>query len=101
MRAAAKIIAGAIQGAPKKHAEKQGSGRYRGQITSWRNESDFKVDLHGVDLPLLDEDDITLGQSVRKYHATTGLEVGDVLVLMELSEDDFVAVDVESENDPL
>ncbi len=95
-RAAARIIASAIHGAPKRHAEEQGPGRYRASVKRWDSQSRFVLDLHGQDLEL-DEDDVTLGQSVRRYDAGPKIKVGDVLVLVEIDDGDFSAVDVESD----
>lgn len=95
MASAARKIARAIDAAPRRHHEEE-KVRYRGELVRWRGEDDFRVDLHGEDLRL-DEDDVTLGQTVRRYNADTGLRRGDALILLELGEGDFVAVDVESD----
>lgn len=49
---------------------------------------------------ILDENDLSLGQSVRRYHLDKGLVVGDSLVLAPLPTGDWVAHDVLSKNPP-
>lgn len=92
LRDAAKTVAGAIREAM---SDDGGSGRYRATVTLWQGEQRFAVDVHGLDLEL-DEQDVTLGQSVRRYDASVGVQVGDALVLAEVADSDFVAVEVES-----
>jgi hypothetical protein len=92
------MVAAAIQQAPKRHQEQNGSGRYRATVTRWDSPGAFTVDLHGHDLDLTD-DDVTLGQTVRRYEADVGIKEGDNLVLLELADGDFVAVEVESDTE--
>jgi hypothetical protein len=48
----------------------------------------------------LDEEDLSLAQSVRRYDADKGLAVGDALVVTPLRNGDWVAHDVVSEKVP-
>jgi hypothetical protein len=83
----AKRIAAAIRrGAAREH-ERRGPGRRRATVL---DTTPLKVDLHGTDLTL-EGDDVALGKTVR----ATGVAVGDVLVLVEVDRDEWVAVDVE------
>jgi hypothetical protein len=87
---AARTLAHAIRRGAQRHDERQGRRVYRGTITSL---SPLGVDLLGVDLTL-DEDDLELSADVEAYDTTTGLAVGDVLMLLEVEDGDFVAVAV-------
>jgi len=98
MRAAARKMADAFRAAADRHAERHGPGRYRATVTTWNGQDDFELDLHGSDLTL-DQDDVTLDQTVRRYDADTGIAEDDALILLELGEGDFVAVGVESDED--
>lgn len=71
-------------------AERRGPAVYRGTVLRVRP---LRVDLHGVADLELDADDVRLGKSIDPEV----LAVGDVLVLNEVSDHDFVAVDVETE----
>jgi hypothetical protein len=95
MRTAARAIARAVKEGSRTGHDDYGGGRYRATVTRWVSQSDFRLDVHGEDLEL-DEDDVNLGQSVRRYDAGPGIDVGDSLILIEVGEDDFVAVEVES-----
>ena len=97
MTEAARKLAGAMRSVARAQSERLGPGRWRATITHWEGEDDFECDVHGTDLQL-DEDDITLGQSVRG--AASSIEVGDTLLLIEVAEGDFTAVDVEADSDP-
>lgn len=49
---------------------------------------------------LLDEDDLIMGYSARKFDKDVGLEVGDTLVVkLKASTNDWVVVDVVSDKD--
>jgi hypothetical protein len=98
MREAARAIAQAVHGAHDEQSSADGTGRYRATVLRWGGQKDFALDLHGEDLEL-DEDDVTLGQSVRRYDADVGIEEGDLLVLLEVGDGDFSAVDVESDTE--
>jgi hypothetical protein len=98
LREIARDFVDAIRTGARQDAEERGPGRFRGEVTRWGGEDDFVIGLHGEDMDL-DEDDVTLGQSVRTYHRDVGIDVGDTLILVEVGEADFVAVDVESDND--
>lgn len=98
MKVAARKMADAFRAAAERHSERQGPGRWRATVTRWASADDFELDLHGSDLTL-DEQDVTLGQTVRRYDADTGIDEGDALILVELDEGDFVAVDVESDTE--
>ena len=76
------------------HERRERTGRetHRGII---RDTEPLVVDLLGSNL-LLDEEDIELGQWVRLYDQSVGLEVGETLVLTRHG-DEFVAVDVQGE----
>lgn len=97
MRAAARRVARAIKRGAREEREANAPRQYRATILVFNDEDDFSVDLHGEDLTL-DEEDVTLGQTVRRYNAEVGLEADDALILNELGEGDYVAVDVESSN---
>lgn len=89
-RAAARRIADAMRGAADRSHERRGTGRHRGTVL---RVDPLLIDLHGSDLEL-DADDVTIGRSVT---AGGGIAKGDVLILVEVDEDDYVAVDVEEE----
>lgn len=95
---AAQKLAGALRAAARAQTGRQGPGRWRATITRWQSEQDFECDLHGSDLQL-DDEDITLGRSVRREIALGGIEVGDALILVELGEGDYTAIDIESDED--
>lgn len=95
---AATKLAAALRAAAKAHAREDGPGRYRATITRWQGEDDFVCDLHGSDVTL-DEHDITLGRTVRRAIAEDGIAVDDALILVELGEGDYAAVDIESDED--
>lgn len=78
------------------HTERVGTGRYRATVTAWNDQTDFELDVHGLDLTL-DAQDVNLGQTVRGYDAITPIDVGDALILVQVGEGDYVAVEVESE----
>jgi hypothetical protein len=86
-RAAARKIADAMRHAAVREHERRGTGRYRGTVL---DTSPLRVDLHGTDLEL-DAGDVTLGKSV----VAAGFDVGDVLALIEIDKDEYMAVDVE------
>jgi hypothetical protein len=99
LREAARRIADAVRGSTDGDGgDEPATGRYRATVTFWQSETNFRADLHGVDLEL-DAGDVTLGQSVRRYNAAHGIAAGDALILLELADADFVAVDVESTNE--
>lgn len=70
-------------------AERRGASVYRASVLKL---SPLRLAVHGVDLEL-DDDDVRLGKSIDVGE----LAVGDVLVLNEVGDHDFVAVDVENE----
>lgn len=76
------------QAAERSH-ERRGTGRYRGTVLST---SPLRIDLHGSDLDL-DASDVTIGKSV----TASGFAAGDVLILVEVEQAEYVAVDVEEE----
>lgn len=80
-------LASAIRLGIERLHERHGLGRRRGTVLST---SPLRVDLHGEDMEL-DGQDVTLGRSV----ASEGVSEGDVLVLVEVDEGEWVAVDVE------
>lgn len=99
-RRAARIVAHAIRAGAQRHSERTGPGRYEATITAWDGQDRFTLDLLDTDLEL-DEGDVVLGQTVRKYDADVGLAVDDGLVLLEVGPSDapdFIAVDVVSDN---
>lgn len=77
---AARIVADAILGGARRQVERQGRSVSRATVTSL---DPLRVDLHGVDLEL-DDDDLTMSDDVR-----AGLEVGHVLTLAEVDEGDY------------
>lgn len=87
-RPAARKIADAMRTAASREHERRGTGRYRGTVLSV---SPLRIDLQGTDLEL-DAGDVTLGRSV----STAGIEVDDVLALIEVDENEYIAVDVET-----
>lgn len=91
MKDAARRIAGAMRSAAEREHERRGPGRHRGSVVQV---SPLRVDLHGSDLDPLDGDDVTLGKSVT---AAGPLAEGDVLVLIEVEDGEYVAVDVEED----
>lgn len=49
---------------------------------------------------LLDDEDLVLGQTVLTYDEAVGIEVGDTLCVIEMSNGDFTAIEVLSDNAP-
>lgn len=92
----ARRLSAGLRAAIAAHTERAGTGRYRATVTAWNSQTDFELDVHGVDL-VLDEQDVNLGQTVRAYDAITPIDVGDALILVQVGEGDYVAVEVESE----
>lgn len=88
MRAAANRLARGMRHVAARDAERRGTGRYRATVL---DTNPLRLDVHGLDLEL-DADDVTLGRSVTSGPA---LEVDDVLVLVEVEEHEYIAVDVE------
>lgn len=86
-RPAARKVAQSMRRAAAREHERRGTGRYRGTIL---DTSPLRIDLHGTDLQL-EADDVTLGKSV----VAAGFDVGDVLALIEIDKDEYMAVDVE------
>jgi hypothetical protein len=91
-------IARAMRKAARHHAQQAGPGRYLATVVRWESHDDFALDVHGEDLEL-DDDDVTLGQSVRRYDRDVGVAQGDDLVLIEIADDEYVAVEVASDSD--
>lgn len=98
MRSTAARLAEGMRAATAAHNKSRGTGRYRATVISWTSQSRFELEAHGVDLQL-DEEDVTLGQTVRAYDVLHPIHAGDALILVEVAEGDYVAVDVESEED--
>jgi hypothetical protein len=88
VRAAARKMAAAIRHGAARDAERRGTGRHRATVL---DTSPLRLDLHGSDLQL-DNTDVTLGKSV----VTAGFAVNDVLVLIEVDDAEWIAVDVET-----
>lgn len=84
----ARRLADAIHHAAAREHERRGPGRRRGTVLST---DPLRVDLHGED-NTLEADEITVGRTVL---AGDPLEVGDVLILVEVARDAWVAVDAE------
>lgn len=97
-RRAARMVAAAIREGARQHADAHGPGRYRATVTRWAGQSDFAVDVHGLDMTLSD-DDVTLSQAVRDYDARVGIAAQDVVILLDLGQHDFSAVAVESDTE--
>lgn len=94
MRSAERHLARGIRAALRRHDERRGRHVARGRIITL---NPLGVDLLESDLTL-DEDDIDLSQDVRRYDATEGLAVDDVLALLEVAEGDWIAVSVLSDH---
>lgn len=92
MSARARIVADAIRRAGARSAERDRRGTARATVLSW---TPLLLDLHGADLQL-DDDDVEIGQDVRRYHASEGIQAGDVLVVTEVDEGDWIATSVVS-----
>lgn len=95
MSEAARILADAIRGDGRRRAKRENRSRARATVTSV---DPLELDLHGSDL-VLDDDDVEFSQDVARYSASEGLDEGDVLVLIEVDEGDWVAVTVVSDKD--
>jgi hypothetical protein len=54
--------------------------------------------LHDDDLDL-DDDDLVLGAAAKKWDADVGIEPGDTLALQQMSNGDWLVLEVVSEND--
>lgn len=94
-RDAARAAAAAIREGARRQVDRQRGGTARATVT---RVSPLELDLHGSDLTL-DADDVELSQDVRRYHASEGLKVGDVLVVTEVDEGDWIAQTVTSDSD--
>jgi hypothetical protein len=100
--AAARRLAHAIRLGAARHSQRVGPGRYEATVTHWAGQDDFILDVHGQELEL-DQDDVSLGQTVRKYDADVGIAEDDSLILIEVDDPeggapDYVAVEVRSDN---
>ena len=91
---AARILAGAIRHGARRHHEHVGPRMYRATIISL---DPLGVDLLGVDLNL-DDQDIEMSTTVETYDQAIGLQLGDVLMLNEVQDGDFVAIAVVSDS---
>ena len=59
----------------------------------------LEVTLGHADVVLSEPDDLTLSQNVRQYHAQYGLSVGDTLIVAQMADGDWVALDVQGSGD--
>lgn len=89
-RAAGRRLGRLLSEAAGVAVDRRGTAVHRGTVLALRP---LRVDLHGVADFELDADDVRLGKSIDPEV----LAVGDVLVLNEVGDHDFVAVDVENE----
>jgi hypothetical protein len=48
---------------------------------------------------VLDDDDLVLGHTVRRFDHDEGLEVGDTLVVKKMGNDDWLAIEVVTDRD--
>lgn len=94
MRAAARKLAVALQAQARERERARGRATYRAAITRWKGTDDFAADLIGEDLDV-DEDDVTFGRALARELDDEQPDVGDVLVLVEVGEHEFIAVAVE------
>jgi hypothetical protein len=90
--APAKIVAAALHRRVRATTEAAPPARTTSRA-SVLNVSPLRLDLHGSAL-VLDADDVEFGREVARYVADEGLSRGDVLVLTEVDEGDWIAVAV-------
>lgn len=87
MRDSARRVAAAIRMGARREHERRGPGRARATVLST---SPLTVDVHGSDLQL-DSNQVTLARGL----ATAGIAVDDVLILVEVDDDEWVAIEAE------
>lgn len=86
-RTTARQFADAMRLAAERSHERRGTGRYRATVLAV---NPLRLDLHGSDLQ------IDSGVTLERRVAADGFEIGDVLILLEVDDGEFVAIGVEA-----
>lgn len=100
-RSAARALVRSLRPVIESHHERHGRQGGRATITYLHGEPaarTFTAELHGTGLVLSDHN-TTFAQAVVEYDLHSGLAVGDTLIVIELDEDDWTAIAVESDTD--
>lgn len=84
-------LARAMRSHARRTVERHGRRSYHADVLQV---DPLVVDVHGLDLEPLDEDEVTIGEALATRLADAPLTTDDTLVLVEMDDDDFVAVEV-------
>lgn len=84
----------------RKHIEAKVAAMARHPVYAEVVDTDpIQVELHDTELTMEAGDDLTLTQHVRWYDSQWGVEIGDTLLVRQMSNGDWVATDVISETE--
>jgi len=99
-REAARAMVRGMQPVVTKHIAKRGRDILRATLTSISGTAPYRTftaDVHGYPNINVGDHNVTFGQWVSQYDVQYGLTTKDNLILVEIAEDDYIAIDVESD----